>query len=684
MTRTKFALPLVLSVLSLGIVPLRAQTNAAAPATASLDLWKGAPPPFSFKYDGRTSSQFLASWQKTEGAVTPSEGGETHHYTYTDPATKLKIVADVRTYSDFPAVDWVLHFTNGGAADTPILENIQALDWTFAAPPGNCVVSHARGSNANVHDFEPLAKGLGPGQIYSIGSRNGRSSDTNTLPFFNLEMGGRGLIGAIGWTGDWNAAFNDDKVARTLAITAGMKNTHFLLHPGETVRTPRIVLLNWHGEVVDSQNLWRRLIIAHYSPRDPRGEPVVPPLCLGTWGTELISAKLDVIKKFHDLRIPADVYWVDAGWYGNESPKPGATVDTNVLWYRCRGSWWPNKVSYPNGLKPLGDAVHAANMQFLLWVEPEEADPGTTIRSEHPGWFFLPPNCNNPGTALLNLGDPAAREGITAQVSKLITDVGMDWYRQDFNVCPDRSWHAGDAPDRIGISEIKHITGLYQFWDDLRALHPGLQIDNCASGGRRIDIETMSRSIPLWRSDYECSAFDPAGGQAETAGLAPWVPLNAGCMGGVVAGATNDGASLLYALRSNYSSGFDFNLNFPIERMKPMGEEYREVRPYFTGDFYPLTPYERAGELGATVIWQFNRPLQNSGLVVVLRRQQASDSVVPLALRAIDAQARYDVEIRTGWEKAPVKTMSGQDLAQLQVSLPDKPGSALVFYLKLK
>ena len=42
-----------------------------------------------------------------------------------------------------------------------------------------------------------------------------------------------------------------------------------------------------------------------------------------------------------------------------------------------------------------------------------------------------------------------------------------------------------EGPERTGITEIKHIMGLYRFWDELRSRHPGLVIDNCSSGGRR-------------------------------------------------------------------------------------------------------------------------------------------------------------------------------------------------------
>ncbi len=72
------------------------------------------------------------------------------------------------------------------------------------------------------------------------------------------------------------------------------------------------------------------------------------------------------------------------------------------------------------------------------------------------------------------------------------------------------------------MTEIRYIEGLYTFWDELRLRHPNLIIDNCASGGRRIDLETVSRSVALWRSDYRY--FEPNGQQCHTYGLSFYLP----------------------------------------------------------------------------------------------------------------------------------------------------------------
>ena len=83
--------------------------------------------------------------------------------------------------------------------------------------------------------------------------------------------------------------------------------------------------------------------------------------------------------------------------------------------------------------------------------------------------------------------------------------------------------------DRQGITEIRHVEGYLAYWDELRRRHPGLLIDSCASGGRRNDLETLRRAVPLLRSDFQgpqnpSSAEMMVGNQGHTYGLSFWVP----------------------------------------------------------------------------------------------------------------------------------------------------------------
>jgi len=677
----------LLSRLALVILPVFSTSPALrADDAQALAAWKNGPLPFSFTYDGKKSADFLSSWTRTDQTL-PSEGGETHRYTFTDSATSLKLVADVRTFTGYPAIDWVLHFTNEGQKDTPVIEDLEPLAW--AIPVQDHPILHwAQGSNAAPDDFAPHDTNLAPGQAAQINSTGGRSSNNN-LPFFSLQDGNQGLFGAIGWTGNWVAHFILAGDSKSVALDAGMQKTHFVLHSGETVRTPRIVLLDWKGDPTDAQNLWRRFVLAHYSPRQPDGSVVTMPISLGTWGAEAVADRIKTIDALKRNQVPIDVYWMDAGWYG-----------TNGDWPHQRGNWTPNPAYFPpspppnsqplDGLRQLGGYAYGNGMGFLIWLEAETADPGSDALKNHPDWYLQKDGPNTQG--LLNFGNQAALTGMTELLSNLITHTFIAWYRQDFNVEPDGYWAKNDAPDRIGVTEMEDIDGLYSYWDALRRAHPGLQIDNCASGGRRLDIETMSRSVSLWRSDYCCSPYDPIGNQGMTQGLNGWVPLNAGDIGpfggptpadvsaadqAPATGAPD--AAATYLERSAYSAGLVFGSGRPpIPMIKAAAQEFHDIRATFIGDFYPLTPYDR--DPAKWCVMQWDRPDLKSGIVLYFRRPNCNEASTQVQLKALDMNLQYDVEIRTSFTPAQTQMMSGRDLMNLTVSLSDKPGSALVLY----
>jgi alpha-galactosidase len=679
----------LMQTLSLILLCLARSAVAAlgqAPDLTSPDLWKPENVLFSFQYDGKPSSKILASWQASDENVAAG-GGQVHRYYYTDPATHLKVTAEVRLFPDFPGtVDWVLRFRNDGTTDTPIIENILPLHWAIPASPGDCAIRHDKGSYADGDDFKPLEEHFGPGGNDHLESTWGNSSWGNTLPFFNLQTGDHGVIGAIGWTGNWKADFSNAQDGKSISMMSGMKATHLLLHPGEEIRTPRIVLQAWTGgSWQNSQNGWRRLILAHYTPQDD-GKPMVGPILVaGGWGGEDINVKIAYIKWIHDHQIPVGLFGIDAGWYGASF---GVQDDPTNPWWKNRGDWFPSPLYYPHGMKPLGDACKAAGLGFLVWIEPETTMPDKKIVKEHPDWFLHSNHPVWPGVEMANYSNPAALRGISDMVSGFITDFGMTWYRQDFNLPPEEYWALNDTPDRVGMTEIGHIEGLYKLWDELLAKHPGLHIDNCASGGHRIDIETMSRSFVVWRTDN--AYYDLNAEQAQTTALVPWVP---GTMGFETYTETKPWAAPgpyttpehLYRMRLGYEAAYAVRVGAPgvdneawVAWIKQAIGEYREVQPYFYGDFDALLPYSRGDETWTA--WQWDRPAKKDGLVILLRRPGSPFTTMQLGLQHLNPDASYEVETRKTYDKAPLVEMKGSDLAKLQVQLPDAPSSTLVFY----
>lgn len=288
------------------------------------------------------------------------------------------------------------------------------------------------------------------------------------------------------------------------------------------------------------------------------------------------------------------------------------------------------------------------------------------------------------GNRLLYLGNPEAWRWLVEHIDRLITENGIDLYRQDFNFDPLPYWRANDAPDRQGITEIKHVMGYLAFWDELRRRHPSMLIDSCASGGRRNDLETMRRSVPLWRSDY---AYEAVGHQCMTYGISLWLPYH-----GTATVATDHapyyggGRTPIqpYAFWSNTAPslglGIDVREELDYDALRKLVAAWRELSRYYTGDFYPLTPYSQ--ETSVWMAWQFHVPESGEGAVQAFRRQDCPDDALSVRLRGIDRRSRYVIrDLDTGSEW----TVSGRTLVEdgLRVECKDRPAAVNLVYRRM-
>lgn len=631
--------------------------------------------PFSFVYGGRPSAELLGEWSPTETPWTPADGAAVKTLTLTDPRTGLQLLAVCTVYTDTPGVDWVLHFTHTGTADTPMLEQVRALDTAVVAAPAEGVVLHRlNGSPCRADDWQPFDQPLGDGERVEMNATHGRSA--NVSPFFALDWGQGGAITAIGWSGQWTAAATRRDGA--LRTQVGMQELCLRLRPGESIRSPRLLHLQWSEIGYERAcNLFRRTMLEHLVPRR-EGQPVLPPLAhLSTSFYELNrTTEAHVLSHLEAVEgLGFEVFWLDAYWTG-----PGGFPDSMGNYGLPLESVEPAD-RFPRGLAHIGAQVRRAGLEFLLWFEPERVAPGTRIATEHPEWVLSP---QGDGSGLLNLGLPDARQAITAYLDAAIKQYQLRWLRIDYNIDPLVYWRHGDRqdPERIGLTEIRYVEGLYRMWDDLRAANPGLCIDNCASGGRRIDLETCARAVPLWRSDNTCDMVgdDPEvilaaaiKNQLMSAGLNRYLPYStAGQMG-----------ASPYLFRSGFNGGIAFAQDvrpaaFPRDRLRQALAEARRLRPYWQGDFHLLSP--ATGDPAAWCAWQYHRPGHQDGIVLAFRRHRSPYTGYECHLRQLDPQARYQVTLYHSYEAEPALLLSGEELERLVLEIGDCPGSVLVEY----
>ena len=653
--------------------------------------------PFSFVYAGRPSADVLGggAWTRTVHDYPASGGGEAHKrgknlsehtFLWTDAKAGLEIRCVAVVYNDFPTVEWTLFFKNTGSADSQILENIQALDIGLErGNQGEFLLHHNGGSLADGNDYGPLETPLPVGASKVLGGSGGRPTNKD-WSYFNLQWPGGGLITSVGWPGQWRGELNRDK-ERGLRIRAGQELAHFKLLPGEEVRSPLIVLQFWQeGDWIRAQNVWRRWMMAHSIPM-PGGHLPKPQLVASSSRQydEMIKAnetnQIMFIDRYLAERLKLDYWWMDAGWYDH-----GGGGWPHV------GTWLVDSNRFPHGLRAVSDHAHKNGMKILVWFEPERVAGGTWLAKEHPDWIL-----GGAQGGLLNLGNDTARSWLIEHVDGLIREQGIDLYRQDFNMDPLDFWRRNDAPDRQGITEIKHVTGYLAYWDELRRRHPDLLIDSCASGGRRNDIETMRRAVPLWRSDY---AYETSGHQCMTYGISMWLPYHGtGTVAARNAAYYGSGKTPVepYAFWSNVSPSLGFGIDMRVpdldyDALRRLVGQWRTITANYYGDFYPLTSWTR--ETTAWMGWQFDRPEEGSGVVQVFRRENSYYESARLRLRGLDPEARYSVGPVTTAEEAASASQpananaqfTGRELLEqgLPVVLTNRPDAVVVVYSRVR
>ncbi len=665
---------------------------------------KGAVKPFSFLYDGKPFDF---------SGITPGitqKNGDQLQITYDLIPGLLQLSLDAVFYSDFPVVEYTPRLINTGKQPTGIISDFKSLDWsvhpdsTFGqARINNWILTNDRrvrirynlGSTCSPVDFFPQVRDLFPLQgsnSLELKCAHGRSSAT-FLPFMGIDLAPQnGINLAIGWSGAWkfNAAF--DTIGgvcqgcgeRGFTISSGMVDSSFRILPGERLLQPGIILHVRDGkDVADAQNEFRRFMVSHHAPRNGKGELQRPAICFLTWGGLESDKMLDRIKVIREHQLPYESFWIDAGWTGSDSYCPHFCEENTTSesdWYNRVGTWRINRYAHPNGIREVSETAHAAGLRMLVWFESERIDHqcGSPLLTEHKDWLL---SREGEGSDLLNLGNPEALKYLIKTVGDILDEEKIDDYRQDFNIEPLPFWRAADAPDRKGVTEMKYIEGLYLFWQSLRKRFPDLFIDNCASGGRRLDYKLCDMSYPLCQSDFATyREYNEECIQLENIYLDQWIPLH---------GSLNWGENDLYhafsALGCGYGSkiwqfngrepeaGHDYDLH---RKTLLWGKMMRDMK--MKADVKILVDFPEI-DLTRWCAEQIFDAKAQKGMVLAFRRKNSPDPVQILPLDGICPDSVYEVEYFTG----ETETLSGKEL-QVYCAKLEKPRSFLLFKYSVK
>lgn len=622
--------------------------------------------PLSFLYDGKAYRGIPAEFSpKIE--IRRVDANMMQYIITGKSADGLEIRVEYVEFLDYPATEFLAFFKNTSDRDSAILSDVKIVDGVI--PMEDAVFVHSNGATRNedgcrwFRDILDKTFDLSPDD--GLGCRN-------VFPYMRLAGKDFGVNFAIGWPATWQAVIEPAEGGARIAI--GQKRCHTLLHPGETMRTPRMNFVAYIGDEDRGTNMWRRWYFDHILLRE-NGKMLPPKLCLHVWdpngkehAEETEETQLNGFNNYIANNLKPDIWWIDAGWF---------PCKDSSWWYIHR--WEADPARFPNGLGPIGKRCQEEDVRFLLWFEPERVWKESDYVNEHPEWLL--PSAGPYGSVdhLLNLAIPECCDWLIDTVDAVIKDSHVEIYRQDFNIAIDPFWTENEAEDRIGMLENLHTQGYLRYWDTLILRNPGLWIDSCAGGGRRNDLETMRRSVPLHYTDY-CYGHHPSK-QLQHNHMFSWIPyFRAHNMSwdDPATGEYNnqfhmpDSYAFYCAMAPSLTDMTFWNAEeeaFALSRK--MVAIWRKAASLMTScDFYPLTECRASCEDMYAV--QFFSPERQEGFLQVTRNNACPEESFTARFRAVDDEATY---ILTEAESGETAEYTGAQLKNgFVVTLPIRSG----------
>ncbi len=224
----------------------------------------------------------------------------------------------------------------------------------------------------------------------------------------------------------------------------------------------------------------------------PQHPKRVRPVLLNTWEAVYFDMRLEKLlalaEKAAELGI--ERYVLDDGWFRHRRSDNAGLGD----WFVDEGVWGPA------GMHPLTDRVRELGMEFGLWFEPEMINLDSDLARAHPEWIFGTehgPGLPSRYQHVLDLGHPQAYDYVLERVSAVVAEYGVAYIKWDHNRA---LLDAGHSPEGIPGVHVQTLA-VHRMMAELKARHPGLEIESCCGGGGRVDLGILEHTDRVWVSD---------------------------------------------------------------------------------------------------------------------------------------------------------------------------------------
>jgi len=424
---------------------------------------------------------------------------------HTDPVLHLRVESVYEALDGVPVVRRYSQVTNEGSSSVGVEFLSSAMLHGLASPQDYDrelrvhIALNSWMAEGQWHTLRPSEMGFVENERTSwSGAQAGSTGTWSTeryLPMAMVENIRLGLtwFWQIEHNGSWyweisNVSARDNNADDVYAYLGGPDDLHSAawkrLKPGETYETVPVAVGCVHGgfsDAVEALTRYRRMACQKPRKNNSRCPVVFNDYMNCLWGDPTEEKELPIVAAA--AKAGCEYFVIDAGWY----------ADLHEDWSQTIGSWEPSATRWPHGLKSVLDQIRQAGMIPGLWLEPEVAGAKSLLAQKPDNWFFVRHGKRvlKNSRFLLDFRNPEVRAYLDQVIARVVNDYGVGYIKMDYNV--DSLQGTELNADSFGQGLLEHNRAHLAWLDNILNRFPNLIIENCGSGGGRMDYAMLSR-----------------------------------------------------------------------------------------------------------------------------------------------------------------------------------------------
>lgn len=580
-----------------------------------------------------------------------------------------------RAYNDVDIIEMWTEINNGEKTTVTLSQFDSAY---LPIRRGNVWMSHFYGSWAN--EAQLSEEELKPGTFVvenRDGTRNAHTSHGEVM--FSLdgkgqENTGRVIGAAICYSGNYKLrAVTDDSEYHQFFAGIDEYNSEYHLAKGETFTTP-VTAFSYSKEGLSgvSRNFhrWGREYKLMNGNRERK-------ILLNSWeGVYLNIKEPEMAQMMADIKsMGGELFVMDDGWFGGKYKR---SIDNCAL-----GDWVVDKEKLPHGIEGLLAEAKKQGIKFGIWLEPEMSNTKSELFEKHPEWVIKAPKrdlqCGRGGTqVVLDLGNPKVQDFVFSIVDDMMTKYPeIDYIKWDANMNISNHGSQYLTANNQSHLYIEYHRGLEKVLQRIRAKYPDLTIQDCASGGGRVNWGTLPYFDEFWTSD-NTDALQRVYMQWGTSYFFPAI-----AMASHISNAPNHQTARTVPLKYRTDVAMSGRLGMEIQpkvlsdadkdQCRKAIADYKRIRPIVQfGDLYRLqSPYEKKGVASLMYVTE----AKEKAVFFWWKTESFCNQHLPrIPMAGLNPQKRYRITELNRIDKTPIafegKDFSGEYLMQNGLEIP--------------